>query len=87
MTRKINASGANADHLIQLVEPLLTDDDLERLTGRKRSTWQKARLKGGGPPFIRIGRLIRYRPSEVQAWLDAHVSVRSTSDPGTDEAA
>jgi hypothetical protein len=61
-------------------EPLLTDFDLERLTGRARSSWQKARLMGTGPPFIRLGRLERYRPSEFNAWLSAHPSLRSTSD-------
>jgi predicted DNA-binding transcriptional regulator AlpA len=85
MRRKPTTSRAKIDQqlaepLSQLVEPLLTDSDLENLTGRARSTWQKARLKGDGPPFIRIGRLIRYRPSEVRAWLDAHTSLRSTSD-------
>ncbi len=28
------------------------------------------RYRGGGPPFIRVGRRIRYRWSDVQAWLD-----------------
>jgi hypothetical protein len=66
-------------------DPLLTDFDLERLTGRARSSWQKARLMGTGPPFIRLGRLVRYRPSEFNAWLSAHPSLRSTSDVAEDE--
>jgi len=28
------------------------------------------RYRGGGPPFIRVGRRIRYRWTDVQAWLD-----------------
>jgi predicted DNA-binding transcriptional regulator AlpA len=62
------------------IDQLLTDRDLEQLTGRKRSTWQKMRLSGDGPPFIRLGRLIRYRQSEYDAWLAAIPSMRSTSD-------
>jgi hypothetical protein len=31
----------------------LDDRDLERLTGDQRSTWQKRRLSGNGPPFTR----------------------------------
>lgn len=27
---------------------------------------------GDGPAFIRIGRLVRYRRSDVRAWLDSH---------------
>jgi predicted DNA-binding transcriptional regulator AlpA len=61
-------------------DPLLTDFDLERLTGRARSTWQKARLLGTGPRFIRLGRLVRYRTSEYNAWLAKYPSLRSTSE-------
>jgi predicted DNA-binding transcriptional regulator AlpA len=62
------------------IDPLLTDFELERVTGRARSSWQKARLTGDGPPFIRLGRLVRYRQSEFEAWLTAHPSLRSTSE-------
>ena len=62
------------------IDPLLTDFDLERVTGRARSSWQKARLTGDGPPFIRLGRLVRYRQSDVEGWLSAHASLRSTSE-------
>jgi predicted DNA-binding transcriptional regulator AlpA len=67
---------------VGLIEPLLTDRDLKLITGRARSTWQKARLAGGpkGPPFIRIGRLVRYRRVDVEAWLSAHHAFRSTSE-------
>ena len=63
-----------ADHAAQStrsvdIQPLLDDRDLEQITGRARSTWQKSRLTGEGPPFIRSGRLVRYRASEVEAWL------------------
>jgi predicted DNA-binding transcriptional regulator AlpA len=63
------------------VDALLTDFDLERLTGRARSSWQKARLTGDGPKFLRLGRLVRYRASDVAAWLAARPTLRSTSDP------
>jgi predicted DNA-binding transcriptional regulator AlpA len=66
----------------RLIDPLLTDFDLERLTGRARSSWQKARLTGNSPKFIRLGRLVRYRLSDVEAWLAAHPTLRSTSDTG-----
>jgi predicted DNA-binding transcriptional regulator AlpA len=62
------------------VDALLTDFDLERLTGRARSSWQKARLTGDGPKFLRLGRLVRYRASDVAAWLASRPALRSTSD-------
>ena len=63
-----------------LIDLFLTDFDLERLTKRARSTWQKARLTGTGPPFVRLGRLVRYRPSDFEAWLAARPRLRSTSE-------
>jgi predicted DNA-binding transcriptional regulator AlpA len=62
------------------IEQLLDDHELESITGRARSTWQKARLTGDGPPFIRLGRLVRYRRSDVEKWLAAHARYRSTSE-------
>jgi predicted DNA-binding transcriptional regulator AlpA len=63
-----------------MLENLLSDRDLSRLTGRSRSTLQKDRLAGTSIPFIRIGRLVRYRLSDVEAWLNARPTFRSTSD-------
>lgn len=28
--------------------------------------------EGGGPPRQRIGKYVRYRRSDVEAWVDAH---------------
>jgi predicted DNA-binding transcriptional regulator AlpA len=53
------------------LEPLLSDHDLERITGRARSCWQKDRVNGSGPNYIRVGRLIRYRANEVSDWLSS----------------
>jgi predicted DNA-binding transcriptional regulator AlpA len=75
------ANSPSADYP-QPIDPLLTDFDLEKLTGRARSSWQKARLTGDGPPFIRLGRLVRYRQSDFNAWLTAHARLRSTSEAG-----
>jgi predicted DNA-binding transcriptional regulator AlpA len=71
-------SGAPLAHSNE--DALLTDFDLERLTGKARSSWQKARLTGDGPKFIRLGRLVRYWASDVEAWLAARPSLRSTSE-------
>jgi excisionase family DNA binding protein len=32
-------------------------------------TATKWRAKAKGPPFIKVGRLVRYRRSDVEAWL------------------
>lgn len=64
-----------------MLDLLLSDRDVEKITGRARSTLQKDRVTGTGIPFVRIGRLVRYRQSDVTAFLDALPRCRSTSEP------
>lgn len=61
------------------MQKLFTDIDLEAFTGRSRSSWQKDRFNGNrdGIPFIRCGRLIRYRQEDVLAWLERHTTPTS----------
>lgn len=35
-------------------------------------TATKWRAKAKGPPFIKVGRLVRYRRSDIDAWLQAN---------------
>jgi hypothetical protein len=63
-----------------MLDHLLSDWDVEKIAKRARSTLQKDRVAGTGIPFIRIGRLVRYRPSDVAAYLDALPIRRSTSE-------
>jgi hypothetical protein len=63
-----------------MLDPFLSDREVERITGRARSTLQKDRVAGGGIPFVRIGRLARYRPEDVAAYLAALPNFRSTSE-------
>ena len=69
--------------MINDLEPLLSDLDLERILKRAQSSWQKDRVYGGENtiPFIRVGRLIRYRPEDVRAWIRRNRRT-STSDTG-----
>jgi hypothetical protein len=52
------------------LENLLTDQDLARILHRKLKTVRKDRQLGKGPRFIKVGRSVRYRPSDVAAYLD-----------------
>jgi hypothetical protein len=62
-----------------MVEQLLTESELSRLTGRAVSTLQKDRCVGAGIPFIRLGRLVRYRQSDVAVFLASLPAHSSTS--------
>lgn len=51
--------------------PLLTPRDLAsqlNVSEPMLATW---RYRGDGPPFVKVGRSVRYRPEAVAAWLDA----------------
>ena len=45
--------------------------------GVARSTLQSWRYKGGGPRFIKVGRLIRYRNADIEAFLVANTRDRA----------
>jgi predicted DNA-binding transcriptional regulator AlpA len=60
---------ATAPELPQGFERLLDDNELAAVIGRSRSRIQKDRLEGRGPPFVKIGRLVRYRADDVRNYL------------------
>jgi excisionase family DNA binding protein len=54
------------------LEPLMTTDELAtflRVPVRTLEAWRQARPPKG-PPFLRVGGQIRYRPEAVQEWLN-----------------
>lgn len=50
----------------------LDEKRLCALLGISSVTATKWRAKAKGPPFIKVGRLVRYRRSDVEAWLRAN---------------
>jgi predicted DNA-binding transcriptional regulator AlpA len=51
---------------------LITDVQAAALAGIARSTWHVLRSAGKiGPPAIRLGRAVRYRRADVEAWITA----------------
>jgi excisionase family DNA binding protein len=61
------------------MDDLLTTDQLAALCGLSPRTLEKLRVTGGGPIFIRLGRAIRYRREDIEAWIRGH-SRRNTSE-------
>ena len=43
-------------------------------------TARTLRHRGGGPPFRRLGRKVRYLRSEVLAWVASRPAFRSTTE-------
>ncbi|MGP5014295.1 helix-turn-helix transcriptional regulator [Glutamicibacter ardleyensis] len=52
-----------------LLDSLITPDTLAERLGVTRRAVDEWRITGKGPKFIRIGRVPRYRPDAVDAWL------------------
>ena len=69
-----------------MLDPLLTEHQVSEITGRAVPTLQKDRSEGNSNviPFVKIGRLVRYRQSDVEAYLAALPARRSTSEGGED---
>ena len=46
-----------------------------------KPTLERFRTSGNGPAFVKLGKSVRYRRSDLDAWLASRV-VRSTSQVG-----
>lgn len=64
------ATGANHN----TADPVYIDDrELERrVPAIRRATWQKMRVEGRGPAWIKIGRRCVYSWPTVVEWLESH---------------
>ncbi len=49
------------------------------------ATLETLRSRGGGPPFVKLGRRVVYRREELDQWLAAHrrTSTSDTSSAGS----
>lgn len=51
---------------------LLDRREVEAYFGISKRFLETSAQRGNGPPFVRIGRLVRYRSSDIRAWIFAH---------------
>lgn len=57
----------------QQYDRLLTQQDVCEWTGMSSAWFEQSRFRGTGIPYVKIGRSVRYRTSDVQLWIDAHM--------------
>ena len=57
------------------VDRLLTTGELAAYLGVPVATLYQWRYRREGPPGFRVGRYIRYRPTDVQQWIDDRLKV------------
>lgn len=63
-------------------ETYLTTNDAAALICLSGRTLEKWRVQGQGPNYIKAGKRVLYRQSDLLAWLDSRRR-RSTSDDAT----
>ena len=52
---------------------LLQGEDVAELLGVPVATLANWRASGKGPPYLRVGRHVRYRATDVETWIDSQV--------------
>jgi hypothetical protein len=72
---------ASTDEKRNQANVFFTEAQLAERQQKSVKTLRNDRLTGRGIPFIKIGRLVRYRLSDVLAFEEANLR-RSTSDRG-----
>jgi excisionase family DNA binding protein len=60
---------------------ILTTEPAAAYLGLKRSTLEAWRCRGGGPVFLKLGKAVRYRQSDLDKFLEGQART-STSQVG-----
>jgi predicted DNA-binding transcriptional regulator AlpA len=76
---KIQEAARQAQH--EANDPILNTREAARYLGLGKSTLDRFRVTGDGPIYLKLGGAVRYRLSDLKAWLDSRVT-RSTSERG-----
>ncbi|UUZ58213.1 helix-turn-helix transcriptional regulator [Nocardioides sp. B-3] len=70
-----------ATNPLSVLDPLVTITELAEYLGVPVKTIYEWRQTGRGPAGIRIGRHVKFRLGDVQAWLDGQRDVPSPRSP------
>ena len=60
----------------------ITEREVVKLTGRALSTLRNDRVARRGFPYVKWGRFVRYRKSDVIAFMEAHKIRTEVQVPG-----
>ena len=69
-----------------MADELLTTKRLSERTGFSESYFEKKRIYGDGPEYLKVGHKVLYRWSDVECWLEAGRR-KNTSENRTQVAA
>jgi predicted DNA-binding transcriptional regulator AlpA len=54
-----------------VIESLLNEYDVARITGLSVASVRRWRLLRLGPKYLKIGAAVRYKPEDVAAWIES----------------
>lgn len=63
--------------------PFCTTKEAAKYLGLKRTTLEAWRCRGGGPRYLKLGRSVRYRLSDLDAWVESRI-LDNTHDQGAE---
>lgn len=67
---------------IAQVDRLLHQKEVVEILNIAKSTIEQWRLKGQGPRYVKLGRAVRYRLSDVQSYIASLEGFQSTTEAG-----
>ena len=63
------------------VQEVLNERQVQELYGFSIPYLRRARREKRGPRFLKLGKLVRYRRSDIEAYLNAHSVETATNQP------
>jgi hypothetical protein len=64
-------------------DELLTETEAAQVRRQSIRTLQAERLRGDGCPFVKLGRSVRYRRSDVLRFIESNVKTSTTVERGS----
>ncbi len=64
---------------IEPISHLVDEDSAAAVLNVEPKTLQAWRCRGVGPRWVKVGRLVKYSPDSLNAWIEAQ-TVQSTSE-------
>lgn len=55
------------------IEPLVNEYEYAKITGRSVASARRDRMLGMGCPHVKLGALVRYRPSDIRRYIENNV--------------
>jgi len=77
----IQTSGNRQTREVLMSDNLVKEQDAATILGMSIAWLQRKRWEGGGPPYVKFDRAVRYRESDLNAWIAARIC-KNTSDQG-----